>query len=98
GHSPVMSTIKPGIVTVKSASGSQEQFVVFGGFADILPDNCTVLAESAMRVQELDKVDLERRIATAREDLDNARDDQARTKAEEFLAHLTTLGGIVIPA
>jgi F-type H+-transporting ATPase subunit epsilon len=96
GHAPVMSTIKPGVVTVTTTAGAKEQFVVFGGFADILPDSCTVLAESAMRVQEVDKNELNRRIELARQDVENARDDRARTKAEEFLAHLTTLGGDVV--
>jgi F-type H+-transporting ATPase subunit epsilon len=98
GHAPVMSTVKPGIVTVRTAAGQEERFVVFGGFVDILPDSCTLLAESATLVAEFDRTDLDKSIAAARESLENARDDRSRTKAEEFLAHLTTLGGIVIPA
>lgn len=98
GHAPLMSTLKPGVVTVRTATGGTEQYVVFGGFVDVLPEACTLLAESAVRVADLDKADLARRIATAREDLEGARDDQSRTKAEEFLAHLTTLNGIVAPA
>lgn len=98
GHAPLMTTMRPGVMTVRTASGSEEQFVVFGGFADILPASCTVLAESAMRVAELDRNDISRRIEAAREAVDKARDDRSRTKAEDFLAHLTTVGGIVIPA
>src|SRR5690606_6066683 len=98
GHAPLMSTLKPGVVTVKTAQGGTEQYVVFGGFVDVLPEACTLLAESAVRVAELDKSDIARRIEAAREDLAGARDDQSRTKAEEFLAHLTTLNGIVAPA
>ena len=97
-HAPVMTTIKPGIVTVNPVSGGAERYVVFGGFADILPTGCTLLAESAVHVDNIDKGDIARRIQIAREDLDNAKDHATRTKAEEFLHQLTTLEGNIIPA
>lgn len=90
-HAPVMTTIKPGVVTVKAASGSEERYVVFGGFADILPSGCTLLAESATRVKDIDRDELSRRIQDAKEDVDDAQDDATRTKAEQFLAQLATL-------
>ena len=90
-HAPVMTTVKPGVVTVKAASGSEQRYVVFGGFADILPEGCTLLAESAVAVKDIDKADLARRIGEAREDVADAKDEAARTKAEQYLAHLSTL-------
>ena len=54
-HAPVMTTIKPGVVTVKTAAGATERYVVFGGFADILPTGCTLLAESAVAVEDIDR-------------------------------------------
>ncbi|PZN53518.1 MAG: F0F1 ATP synthase subunit epsilon [Proteobacteria bacterium] len=97
-HAPVMTTVKAGVVTVKSASGNEERYVVFGGFADILPSGCTLLAESAVSVKEIDRSDLARRIQEAKEDLADAKDDAARTKAEAFLHQLTTLEGAILPA
>ena len=90
-HAPVMTTIKPGVVTVRAASGGETRYVVFGGFADILPEGCTLLAESAVAVRDIDRTDLARRIGEAREDVADARDEIARTKAEQYLAHLSTL-------
>jgi F-type H+-transporting ATPase subunit epsilon len=90
-HAPVMTTIKPGLVTVQPAEGGQERYVVFGGFADILPSGCTLLAESAVAVNEIDRDDLARRIVNARDDVADARDDHRRAAAEEYLAQLTTL-------
>ena len=98
GHAPVMTAVRPGVVAVKPVDGEEERFVVFGGFADILPDQCTLLAESAVRVGDIDREDLARRIQDAREDLNDAKDDAARTKAEELLHQLTTLEGAIIPA
>ncbi len=90
-HAPVMTTIKPDVVTVRTAAGAQERYVVFGGFADILPSGCTLLAESAVAVKDIDREDLSRRIQDAREDAADAKDDLARTRAEEYLGQLTTL-------
>ena len=90
-HAPVMTTIKPGVVTVKSTGGQEDRYVVFGGFADIVPAGCTLLAESAVRVGDVDREDLARRIQDAREDAADAKDDQSRAKAEQFLNNLTTL-------
>ncbi|MDH6231546.1 F-type H+-transporting ATPase subunit epsilon [Mesorhizobium soli] len=97
-HSPVMTTIKPGVVTVKSVSGQEERYVVFGGFADILPSGCTLLAESATSVKDIDRAELARRIQEAREDAADAKDDEDKTRAEAFLAQLTTLEGAILPA
>jgi F-type H+-transporting ATPase subunit epsilon len=93
-----MTTIKPGVVTVKTAGGKEERYVVFGGFADILPSGCTLLAESAVAVGDIDRADLSRRIQDAKEDAADAKDDQSRSKAEQFLAQLTTLESALLAA
>ncbi|TIT64398.1 MAG: F0F1 ATP synthase subunit epsilon, partial [Mesorhizobium sp.] len=92
-HAPVMTTIKPGVVTVKTVAGKEERYVVFGGFADIVPSGCTLLAESAVAVGDIDRADVARRIQEAKEDVADAKDDQGRSKAEQFLSQLTTLEG-----
>lgn len=97
-HAPVMTTVKPGVVSLRTAAGADERYVVFGGFADILPTGCTLLAESAVAVKDIDRADLARRIQEAKEDLADARDDDSRTKAELFLHQLTTLEGALLPA
>ena len=90
-HAPVMTTIKPGVVTVKTAAGAIERYCVFGGFADILPSGCTLLAESAVAVSSIDRADLTQRIKDAGEDVADAKEAKARQKAEEYLNHLKTL-------
>ncbi len=97
-HAPVMTTVKPGVVTVKTAAGAQERYVVFGGFADIVPAGCTLLAESAVHIDDLDKADLARRIQAAKDDVEEAKHHNHRTKAEDFLNQLTTLEGAILPA
>ena len=89
-HAPTMTSLKPGVVTVNRGSGS-DRYVVFGGFADITPEGCTLLAESAVHVSEIDKAEIERRMQFAREDLKDAKDDASRAKASEYLDHLSAL-------
>lgn len=97
-HAPVMSVLKPGIVEVGKADGKTEKFVVFGGFLDVSPDLCTLLAESATHVDDINREDVEKRIQEAREDVDDAKDDDSRARAEDYLGQLTTLHGAILPA
>ncbi|MFP1630756.1 F0F1 ATP synthase subunit epsilon [Zhengella sp. ZM62] len=97
-HAPLMTSIRPGVVTVNTAAGKTDRYVIFGGFADVMPESCTVLAEASMHVDNIDKADIERRIAEAREDLADAQDDDGKQRAQEFLDQLTTLQGAILPA
>ena len=90
-HAPLMSTIKPGVMEVKMAGGEEQRFVIFGGFADVSPTGCTVLAEHAVSADELDKDDMAKRIEDAKQSVENAKDDQAKTSASDYLDQLTEL-------
>jgi F-type H+-transporting ATPase subunit epsilon len=90
-HAPVMTTIKPGVVTVRAVSGKEDRYAIFGGFADILPEACTLLAEFAVHVSDINREDLARRIQEAREDLADAKSDEDHTKAEQLLHQLAAL-------
>ncbi|MFD1199745.1 F0F1 ATP synthase subunit epsilon [Brucella gallinifaecis] len=98
GHSPLMTTIMPGVVSVKLSDGKSDSYVVFGGFADITPQSCTILAESATHIDDFDRADIQQRIEHARKALDDASSVEHRTKAEGFLHQLMTLQGAILPA
>jgi F-type H+-transporting ATPase subunit epsilon len=96
-HAPTMTTIKPGVVTVKAADGKVSRYIVFGGFADILPTGCTLLAESAVPAEELDRTLIDKRIEAAKIELDDiTHSDEQRTRVETFLTELTQLNGILV--
>lgn len=97
-HAPVMTTIKPGVVSVKSAAGQVSKYVVFGGFADIVQTGCTLLAESAVPLSELSRETLARRIELARAEADKADNHEHKSKLEQYLMELTHLNGVVAPA
>ena len=90
-HAPVMTTVKPGIVTVKTAAGADERYVVFGGFADILPAAARCSPNRRSSASAVDKADIVRRIEVVREEASNAKDHFGRTRAEEMLHHLAAL-------
>ncbi|TWF50284.1 F0F1 ATP synthase subunit epsilon [Neorhizobium alkalisoli] len=96
-HAPTMTTIKPGVVSVKLASGQVNKYVVFGGFADILPTSCTLLAESAVPATELTTDTLQKRIEHVQNQINNAQNDEHKTKLEQFLSELTHLHGAGFP-
>ncbi|PZP06035.1 MAG: F0F1 ATP synthase subunit epsilon, partial [Sphingomonas hengshuiensis] len=84
--------------TVKFADGRKDRFVVFGGFADIIPTGCTLLAESAVHVDDINVDQITRRVEAARTELAQATTDEHKFGIESYLAELTTLRGIVVPA
>ncbi|KAA0698669.1 F0F1 ATP synthase subunit epsilon [Neorhizobium sp. P12A] len=96
-HAPTMTTIKPGLIKVRSASGAKQNYVVFGGFADILPTGCTLLAESAIPVEELNRDELTRRIDAARRELEETEFHEHKSRLEHFIMEMTHLSGSVLP-
>src|SRR5450755_1592698 len=54
GHAPMVSTLRPGILTVHGAGGGQK-IVVLGGFAEVSAAGLTVLADVAEAVQDIDR-------------------------------------------
>ena len=63
GHSQVMSSLRPGRVMVYSEDKNLvKSFFVSGGFAEINPEKCIVLAESVVELNSLDKSSIEKQI------------------------------------
>ncbi len=52
-HAPVLTTLKFGVIKVRSA-GQEEIYAVSGGVAEVQPDLVTVLADAAENVEEID--------------------------------------------
>jgi F-type H+-transporting ATPase subunit epsilon len=53
GHAPLITELAVGVITYK-ASGATHTLSVAWGFAEVLPDKVTILAEAAERPQEID--------------------------------------------
>ena len=53
-HAPLITTLRPGVLTVETADGGTKQFVVTGGFAEI-GESLSVLAERALPREDVDQ-------------------------------------------
>jgi F-type H+-transporting ATPase subunit epsilon len=81
-HSLFMSVLRPGVIETYEGGRVNLRIFVAGGFAEVNARGCTVLAEEAMPVQEIDLEHARRRLSDAHDDLSNAPDDAARARFE----------------
>jgi F-type H+-transporting ATPase subunit epsilon len=88
GHAPLISLLRPGIVTVYSG-GEQNRIVVLGGLAEVGPGGLTLLADVATSVEDLDRAALQKQIAEMEErtkDMQGSELDREITRLDHFKA------------
>lgn len=91
GHSPVTSSLRPGVISIYENDVEKDRIFVNGGFVEVSNDKLTVLAEEAIYIADLNRTDLEQRIQNATEDEEDAKDDEVRRRASENKDHLQQL-------
>jgi F-type H+-transporting ATPase subunit epsilon len=74
-HAPFLSMIRPGVIEVYADKQVTERHFVAGGYAEVTPERCTVLADAAMPVGEIDRGKVEGELKSLREDLEDAKDE-----------------------
>jgi F-type H+-transporting ATPase subunit epsilon len=85
-HAPLISTVRPGVIQVYQDRQVTQRLFVAGGFAEVTHSRCTVLAETAMPVDEIDRAQVEQQLKDAREDVADAKTDEERKAAERQVA------------
>jgi F-type H+-transporting ATPase subunit epsilon len=93
-HAPVVTTLRPGILTIHEGGGGL-RVVVNGGFAEVGPRGLNVLADFAVPVEDFDMAWLANEIKDAEEDVADAQDDRARDKLTHRLEQLKALRAAV---
>jgi F-type H+-transporting ATPase subunit epsilon len=93
GHSPVLTTVRPGVINMYTNGAITKSLFVEGGFAEANPEGCTVLAEGATDVAEISASDAEARLAAAREARSSSDDDVAETELRIAEAMVLAAGG-----
>jgi F-type H+-transporting ATPase subunit epsilon len=82
GHSNLISTVRPGVIHIlDDGARVTDRIFVEGGFAEVNANGCTVLAERAQKVGEIDRAQAEQALADAREDVQDAKNDVERAVA-----------------
>jgi len=90
GHAPLISTLRPGVVSVYDDK-TITRFFVRGGFAEVTAAGLTILAEEATDLASVDRAALDARIKDAQEDVADAKDEAGRSRAQAALEHLQML-------
>lgn len=86
GHAPLISTVRPGVIDIYENDRVVDRVFVAGGVAEVTETRCTVLAEQAIPVAELDRAKAEQEVRDLGEDLDDAKTDEDKAKVEAKLA------------
>jgi len=86
-HSPLITTLRPGLLEIDFPDGKRQRFFARGGFAEVIPAGLTVLAERAIDLDNLDLAQLAQDIADAEEDVADL-SGEAKDKAQMTLEHL----------
>lgn len=81
GHSPLLTSVKPGYVRVCVKPGMEEIFYISGGMLEVQPSTVTVLADSVLRASDIDE-------AAALEAKDRAVKALANKKADVDYSHV----------
>lgn len=85
-HTPMISNVRPGVLKVYENGQVTDRIFVAGGFAEVTPTRCTVLADEAAPVAEIDRSAAETAFRNAQDDLRDAKSDLERRDAERRAA------------
>lgn len=88
GHVPLLTSIKPGMVKFTYEDGKEEFIYVSGGFLEVQPTVVTVLADTAIRGDELDEQRILEAKRQAEENLNTVNDVDIAAKLAQEIAKL----------
>jgi F-type H+-transporting ATPase subunit epsilon len=85
GHMLLISTVRPGVIDVYAdvETAITERIFVSGGFAEVTPERCTVLADEAVPMSALDRGDLEQQQKALEGSVQSLRDQVARLQGTD---------------
>jgi len=94
GHSPLISAVRPGVIDIHNGGRVSERIFVAGGFAEVSPERCTVLAEEAVNVTDINREAAEKRLEDAKAGLAEAEDGAKGAAEKEVKAAEAMLAAI----
>jgi len=83
GHALFISTVRPGVIDVYEGNRISERIFVSGGFAEVTPERCTVLADEAMPLSSLDRGQIDESLKTADAEIASLTERLARLQGAE---------------
>ena len=101
GHAPMIVMLRGGVISLYEGDRVTDTLFVAGGFAEVTPERCTVLANEVMPVAELQRAEGERRLAEAEARLadidatDIAAEELALERAQSARALIEAVDGLL---
>jgi F-type H+-transporting ATPase subunit epsilon len=86
GHAPLLTSLEPGPVRVRVQGGEEQVFYVSGGFLEVQPGIVSILADTALRAQDLDEASAQEAQRAAEQALSEQSSDIDYGKATAQLA------------
>ncbi|MBT07187.1 MAG: F0F1 ATP synthase subunit epsilon [Rhodospirillaceae bacterium] len=86
GHAPLVSTVRSGVIDVYGSDSISDRIFVAGGFAEVVAGRCTVLAEEAINLKEVEKSAVEERIRRNEQSIQNLNPGEDANALEVDLA------------
>ena len=93
-HAPLITTLRPGLLELEFPGGKRQRFFARGGFAEVVPAGLTVLAETAIDLDEMSPEHLNQAIADAEEDVTDL-SGEAKDRAQMTLEHLRQVQAVL---
>ena len=90
GHAPLISLLRPGVVTVY-AGGEETKLVVLGGLVEVGPGGLTLLADVATSFEDVDRAALQAQIAAMEDRVKQMEQSSALDREITRLDHLKIL-------
>ena len=98
GHAPLLTGLEPGPVRIVKDNGEEEIYYVSGGYLEVQPYHVTVLADTALRADDMDEAAAQEAKETAQKELTNQSGEidysKAAVQLAEAAAQLRTLQSI----
>jgi len=94
GHALLISTIRPGTIQIYEGQRVTRRIFIAGGFAEVTPERCTVLADAALPVEALDRPTIEAELQLLQGNIPSLREHLSRSDDVERERLLIELRGL----
>jgi F-type H+-transporting ATPase subunit epsilon len=87
GHAPLLAELGVGEVRLHGGSGGDQTYFVVWGFVEVLPDRVTILAQNAIRPEEIDTGEAQRQLESGEKMWNEAGEDPDKYKEANEVIH-----------
>ncbi len=77
GHAPLVTTLNPGLITIKKSDGKEEIIAINWGYVEVTPEHINVLVDSAVPVAGSSESEIAEAIEKAKQLIKDASDSDA---------------------